>query len=189
MESYNTADLTPSLSSITDEVVHINKPIDELSQKSMPELLKFGVLIFILAILGVNILLYLFEGTDIISKYMSEGIIGIIQSIQNMFSRGLNASKNIVDKSVGGANFYKENKKLNKAINTPKSENIKTQPPAPDMTTESAVQNPKDSQWCYIGKDRTYRSCVKMNRGNKCMSGEIFPTKDICINPTLRHNV
>jgi len=30
------------------------------------------------------------------------------------------------------------------------------------------------------------RIVVKVTEDDKCMSGEIFPSKDICINPSLR---
>ena len=40
--------------------------------------------------------------------------------------------------------------------------------------------------FCYVGTDRGYRSCIDIQDNDKCMSGEIFPTKDICINPNLR---
>ena len=40
--------------------------------------------------------------------------------------------------------------------------------------------------YCYVGKDRGYRSCVKVDENNVCMSGDIFPTMDVCINPKLR---
>ena len=51
----------------------------------------------------------------------------------------------------------------------------------------SNIQNQKiKSGYCYIGEDRGYRSCVKVTEKQECMSGDIFPTNDICINPTLR---
>ena len=53
----------------------------------------------------------------------------------------------------------------------------------------SSIQSSKSiskSGWCFIGEDRGYRSCVEVGENDKCMSGDIFPTKDICINPTLR---
>ena len=42
------------------------------------------------------------------------------------------------------------------------------------------------SGYCYIGEDRGFRSCIKVNNKNMCDSGDVFPTKDICINPKLR---
>ena len=43
------------------------------------------------------------------------------------------------------------------------------------------------SGYCYIGEDRGFRSCIKVNEKEICDSGDIFPTKDICINPKLRN--
>jgi hypothetical protein len=40
--------------------------------------------------------------------------------------------------------------------------------------------------WCLVGNDRGFNSCIKVGRNDYCMSGDIYPTKDICINPTLR---
>lgn len=42
------------------------------------------------------------------------------------------------------------------------------------------------SGWCYIGEDKGFRSCAKVGVNDECMSGNIFPTKDICVNPNLR---
>lgn len=40
--------------------------------------------------------------------------------------------------------------------------------------------------YCYIGTDRGIRSCIDVAPGDKCMSGQIFPRRDICVNPNLR---
>jgi hypothetical protein len=53
----------------------------------------------------------------------------------------------------------------------------------------SSIQETKStgkSGWCYIGKDREFRTCAKVNENDTCMSGSIFPTQQICINPELR---
>ena len=42
------------------------------------------------------------------------------------------------------------------------------------------------SGWCFIGEDRGFRSCIRVGENEKCMSGDIFPSQDICINPNLR---
>ena len=46
-----------------------------------------------------------------------------------------------------------------------------------------------DSQqhgFCYIGKEKNLRHCAKVSSNSNCMSGDIFPTMDLCINPKLR---
>lgn len=40
--------------------------------------------------------------------------------------------------------------------------------------------------WCYIGEDRGFRSCMEIGKSDKCMSGDIFPSNEICVNPKLR---
>ena len=37
-----------------------------------------------------------------------------------------------------------------------------------------------------IGEDRGFRSCIKVNQADMCMSGDIFPSQAICVNPNLR---
>jgi hypothetical protein len=53
----------------------------------------------------------------------------------------------------------------------------------------SSIQKTKPlskAGWCFIGTDRGFRSCVEVGEQDKCMSGEIFPSQDICVNPRLR---
>jgi len=45
--------------------------------------------------------------------------------------------------------------------------------------------NTEKNEWCFYGKSGNKRYCT-LAEGNKCMSGEIFPTQDLCINPKLR---
>lgn len=55
----------------------------------------------------------------------------------------------------------------------------------------SSIQSGKSSSksgWCYIGEERGIRSCSQVGPNDQCMSGDIFPTSQICVNPTLRAN-
>jgi hypothetical protein len=61
----------------------------------------------------------------------------------------------------------------------------KKQPPQPDDAT-SRTQRTGKSGYCYIGEDRGFRSCIKVGEEDTFMSGDIFPTHAICINPRLR---
>jgi len=40
--------------------------------------------------------------------------------------------------------------------------------------------------WCYIGDDRGIRTCGEVGVNDMCMSGDVFPTQDVCVNPNLR---
>ena len=52
----------------------------------------------------------------------------------------------------------------------------------------SSIQNSLSGNqgWCYVGEDRGFRSCVEVGTSHECMSGNVFPSKDLCINPSLR---
>ena len=73
--------------------------------------------------------------------------------------------------------------KLNKILKSDKDNNYNAD------DSYSSIQGSKStnkSGWCYIGEDRGFRTCAFVNEDDTCMSGDIFPSKDICINPNLR---
>ena len=77
---------------------------------------------------------------------------------------------------------------LNKAINSSTAQ--KQQVNGEDYQADdasSSIQNgaPKPG-WCYIGEDRGFRTCAEVGVNDTCMSGDIFPTQQICVNPNLR---
>jgi hypothetical protein len=77
---------------------------------------------------------------------------------------------------------------LNKAINSSTAQ--KQQVNGEDYQADdasSSIQNgaPKPG-WCYIGEDRGFRTCAEVGVNDTCMSGDIFPTQQICVNPSLR---
>ena len=75
---------------------------------------------------------------------------------------------------------------LNKALNTKKKSSQQTMNDYEADDSLSQIQGINKSGWCYIGEDRGFRSCVEVGANDACMSGDIFPTQEICINPTLR---
>ena len=63
---------------------------------------------------------------------------------------------------------------------------LKNQNPVADDATSSTQIPRSKSGYCYIGEDRGFRSCIEVSQDMKCMSGDIFPTMDVCVNPRLR---
>ena len=59
--------------------------------------------------------------------------------------------------------------------------------PMPDDSMSSTQRNGSGkSGYCYIGEDRGFRSCIQVKDGDMCMSGDIFPSQALCVNPSLR---
>jgi hypothetical protein len=81
-----------------------------------------------------------------------------------------------------------QNNTMNKALNNSNVKNNigQTQDYEADDSTSSIQKNQSKGGYCYIGEERGYRSCMQVDSGDTCMSGEIFPTSEICINPSLR---
>jgi len=165
-------------------------------------ILKIFLIIFILALLGFNVFAYLAKGTDVFSnfmasygKYIPEGIKRMLNLSEKGTELGLDVAagtvkdvNKVIQKTAGEhSKLWKaRDKNLEKSINEGNFKGLNNYPQHEPDKTDSKVQEKKKSGWCYIGTDRTFRSCIKVSESDKCMSGKIFPTKATCINPSLR---
>jgi hypothetical protein len=78
------------------------------------------------------------------------------------------------------------NNSLNKALNTSQSSQSPNNEYQADEASSSIQSGPPKSGWCYIGEDRGFRTCAEVGPNDKCISGDIFPSQDLCVNPNLR---
>ena len=97
-----------------------------------------------------------------------------------------NDKKNLSDLSnnLVNSNYKEENNILKTTINSAvkKSQDIKDNIDLPDAI-ETTLQK---SGYCFIGNLNDVRYCSEVSAKNKCMSGEIFPSMDLCINPNIK---
>ena len=165
-------------------------------------ILKIFLIILILALLGFNVFAYLAKGTDVFSnfmaaygKYIPDGIKRMLNLSEKGTELGLDVAAGTVKdvkkviKKTANANsklWKARDKNLEKSINEGNFKGLNNHPQHEPDKTDSNVQEKNKKGWCYIGTDRTFRSCIKVSESDKCMSGKIFPTKAICINPSLR---
>ena len=61
-----------------------------------------------------------------------------------------------------------------------------TGPKPDDALSRIQSSNSGKAGWCFIGEDRGFRTCSEIGQNDKCMSGDIFPSHEICMNPNLR---
>ena len=79
---------------------------------------------------------------------------------------------------------------LNRALNTSTSQ--KQQVNGEDYQADDSTSSIQMSSttgkagWCYIGEERGFRTCAEVGVNDTCMSGNIFPSQQICVNPNLR---
>ena len=172
-------------------------------------ILKILLIIIIISALGFNLLAYLAQGTDYLSKLVESGATylpsGFGRTLQ-MSAAGTALGGEIaagtitdVDKVITGAasptdttpNEHKEiwdkrNQNLSDAVDKRHIQGVNQMPEHEPDESDSTIQHKQKGGWCYVGTDRGFRSCVKIEDSQRCMSGKIFPTKTICINPNLR---
>ena len=77
-----------------------------------------------------------------------------------------------------------QNTALNRALNISKQQELSKQDYVANDSYDSTQQG--KAGWCYIGSEQGYRSCSQVGEADTCMSGNIFPTQDVCVNPNLR---
>ena len=171
-------------------------------------MITLGLLLVILALLGMNIFGYFTEGVDIFGALLQKLGIGTVKTVEKTVDISMDGVKLGADvttdavrdaaKMVLPKTDSKQNKgTISEAVNEKNDDitnnaigqNDKVELPVEDQSSDSKIQTRVSSQksgWCYIGTDRNIRSCIQVGESNKCMSGDIFPSKELCMNPKLR---
>jgi hypothetical protein len=167
------------------------------------------IIILVLALFGINIFAYLAKGTEITASIM-ESVLSFFgystltttkQAIETT-ATGTKAGVDIIaettssaidvvtpDNPIGYSQSIKDEVKieprekqmsqdiLERAIND-YSKSYSGGEPMP-------VSSGKEG-WCFIGEDEGIRTCSEIGVNDICMSGDIFPTQAVCMNPNLR---
>jgi len=166
------------------------------------------IIILILAFLGINVFAYLAKGTqETVSIF--EQIFGPIlklfgitaltttkQAIETTATGAKTGIDIVEDTTIGaintitpgqtaleaGSNSQKWNQdSLEKALN-----NTNQTPEVMPDDSRSSIQTTGKSGWCYIGEEQGVRVCSEVGVNDTCMSGDVFPSQAVCMNPKLR---
>ena len=172
------------------------------------------LIILILAFLGFNIFVYLAKGTQDLASFFgpitqklfgttvdvtgqtvdvaAEGAKALVSGTATTVNTGLSAVQDITPNNAtssiksqpvqGQPSSRPSDTGFNKALNTSQEQNMDYQA----LEASSSVHSAGKSGWCFVGEDRGFRSCALVNEDDKCMSGDIFPSQELCINPNLR---
>jgi hypothetical protein len=118
-------------------------------------------------------------GVDVAAGTLESGI----DVIQGQLDTEQNGSQK---KSTSSSKNSKKNTLSASLSNALADAEYNSEPLPDDATSSTQRHGSNKSGYCYIGEDRGFRSCISVNENDVCMSGEIFPTNDICVNPSLR---
>jgi hypothetical protein len=175
---------------------------------------RYFLVFLILGFLGLNLVLFLFKPVDTDISHLYDPVMDFFNAQFGTHFKG--SKKGPIVASVSKKNNATALKKLEKTldakpvINNIDNKHIDTKdmdneqavglapepvkkykrlpviPEADDSTSRVQMNPSSKSGFCYIGEDRGFRSCIEVGEGDVCMSGNIFPTEAICINPNLR---
>ena len=192
----------------------INNTNDMFSNKNTVIMLL--IFLLILSFLGINLLNISGDIIQRISNIFGPVFVDFLSLFGYTTGTVINktadvvadASKTGIDiaegtaQSVGGL-FLKASQNLS---NQPSQEEPQPQPqpeskpqpkpqpqpePEPD-TTKNPIQKPISSikaRWCLVGEYEGRRGCIAINEHDKCLSGQVFPTQQMCLNPTYTSNM
>jgi hypothetical protein len=187
------------------------EPVAETSGFPWGTILRYGAVILLLAFLGFNLFGTLGQATESVKGFLAPlmGAIGTgtaetIKQTTNVSAEGAKGAVDIAAGTVDSAvdllekGVGKKGTTMNRIDNSSKAstqqaldkavkEQQKSMAPEPDESGSSTQRSsvPKTG-FCYIGEDRGFRSCIRVEQADQCMSGDIFPSMDICVNPNLR---
>lgn len=187
-----------------NETVDITGSISEKTETvgfSKWNFFKIILAIFIIGLLAINAYTYVTNGTDAftyflgnetkntkIEKNNSSDIEKNMKETQSKKSNefGNDKATTAIHSSIDiEAEKLSQNEKNNSSDIEKVIKNKKTNKKAYKANNVSNNVNKKVG-YCYVGSDRNVRTCVKIGENDTCMSGEVFPTRDICINPNLK---
>ncbi len=98
---------------------------------------------------------------------------GTLQNVGNLLK----------DASKGGMDA-KDRQNLDRTLQSPKCSTA-AEPDAATSNIQSASKG-GGGNWCLTGEYQGARGCVAMSEHDKCMSGQVFPTQKMCLNPALQ---
>lgn len=141
----------------------------------------------------------IFDGTAVVAgtavDVTAEGAKKIVSGTADVLDTGLTEIQNVVPDAAK----IKASHQGSPVSNEPGAHgNNQTSPSIEQSSKQSSMDyqaNEAESSvhastgkagWCYVGIDKGFRTCAEVGVNDTCMSGDIFPSQEICINPTLR---
>ena len=156
----------------------------ETYEMELSTYIKLFLGIVIIGFLAYNLYNYYYFGVDIFGNTIEDEAKHLAKNTKNVAKK---ATKSIKKTVKNAAHVAKETSAIheeNELDNALKHRKYNERVSEPD-NSNSVIQK-KNSKFCYIGSENNKRSCIEIGDSEKCMSGKIFPTKELCINPKLR---
>ena len=213
MKSASDNTLSSAVSNIAaDMLPNSNASISNASTQGGISFWRYLIVFLILVFLSINLVLFLIKPTNVDithlydplftfsdkhfntkfgSKIKTQEITPVVttkaknNSALNKIEKALEI-KPAINKIDGGTSAAGTMQASNLVTPVKNYKKLPVIPQTDDSTSRIQMKPTSKAGFCYIGEDRGFRSCIDVGEGDVCMSGDIFPTEAICINPNLR---
>lgn len=95
-------------------------------------------------------------------------------------------NKDEANESTNEDNILENERKIENRVNEVSSSIKNLIVKKEDKLPQPSSSDSQHHGFCYVGRSNNIRHCAKVSSKSKCMSGDIFPTMDLCINPAIR---
>tara|TARA_B100000424_G_C22935876_1_gene498010 strand:+ start:858 stop:1448 length:591 start_codon:yes stop_codon:yes gene_type:complete len=160
--------------------------------------IKMLFLLMMIVLLGLNVYYYMTEGVTFFAKMMDRGV----KNTENEVKKGAETIEKALKEDKKKKDLEKDDdedvkldlkktlEKEDRGNNKDKKDKDKKDDkdktvPSPDLSSHDDLQRSK-RKYCYVGNLGGKRSCAEIHESDKCISGDIFPSEELCINPNLR---
>jgi hypothetical protein len=146
-----------------------------------------------LATLGYTTGTVINNGADIVTNVGKTSLDIANASIHDFNNVLIGASEgNAISLPTGGPlNPVLTTPSLEKAINTQSVRSNTIVQPMPSPST-MPIQNPISStktNYCLVGEFQGRHGCIEVGENDLCLSGQLFSSRELCMNPTLTPNM
>lgn len=166
------------------------------------------VVLLIFSVLGINIFFVignLFQNLfDIIApfvktisgdlSYVSGRLINTTSDVTSSVTKTgvdlVNGSlHNVGDLLIVASKKGEPSRPLDGSINVgPASLVAEYKPSSSDSSIHRPITSTGKEKWCLVGEYQNKRGCISIDDQDKCISGQVFPSQKMCLNPTMTPN-
>lgn len=153
----------------------------------------FGPLITqIIGFFGYTTGTVLNKTADVVSDTAKMGIDiadGTVHSVGNLLKDGSSSSisdyTRSLDDAINNASILHKFPPTQAPAQAPTTHGPTS--PEPDKS-QNPIQNPitaSKTSWCLVGEYQSKRGCIEIGESDKCISGRVYPSQQMCLNPTM----
>jgi len=145
----------------------------------------------LLSVFGYTTGTILNDSADIVANVSKTGIDiadGTIHSVGDLLIKASSQGSTPIQLPIQ-TQTQQQTKDFDKSLNA-SNIRIPSQPESDSST--NPIQKPMTSnktKWCLVGEYEGKRGCIAVTDQDKCLSGQVYPSQKLCMNPNLSQNI